>query len=318
MAATCLKAATAIDTAEVNGGNGSEQFTLTANGSRVRFDRISPAPFFLDIGTTENFVLNMNGGDDVFTAGNGLASLISLTVDGGDGNDTITGGDGNDTLFGGNGNDVIIGGRGNDFAAARQRRRHLRLESGRRQRHGRGRDGTDTLQFNGANVAENIDISANGSRARLTRDVGNVAMDLNGVEHINFAALRRRRQHHRRRPHRYRRHAGCDRPRGIPGSGVGDGAADTVTVNGTAGNDNVQVNGAGGSVSVTGLPASVTLTGAEGANDELTIRRARRQRRHQCRRPCGRCHRPHHRRRRRQRHHHRQRRQRHADRRRRQ
>src|SRR4029077_11885371 len=90
------------------------QFTLTANGTRVRFDRVSPGPFSLDIGTTENLVLNMNGGDDTFTAGNGLASLIQLTVDGGAGNDTITGGDGADTLIGGDGNDIIIGGRGND------------------------------------------------------------------------------------------------------------------------------------------------------------------------------------------------------------
>ena len=65
------------DTAEVNGGNGAENFTLTPNGTRVRFDRISPGPFSLDIGTTENFVLNMNGGDDMFTAGNGLATLIN-------------------------------------------------------------------------------------------------------------------------------------------------------------------------------------------------------------------------------------------------
>ena len=57
-----------VDTAEVNGGNGAETFTLTANGSRVRFDRVDPAPFSLDIGTTENIVVNMNGGDDVFTA----------------------------------------------------------------------------------------------------------------------------------------------------------------------------------------------------------------------------------------------------------
>jgi Ca2+-binding RTX toxin-like protein len=84
-----------IDTAEVNGGNGSESFTLTANGTRVRFDRITPAPFSIDIGTTENFVLNMNGGDDTFTASNGLANLINVTVDGGAGNDTITGSDGN-------------------------------------------------------------------------------------------------------------------------------------------------------------------------------------------------------------------------------
>src|SRR5215467_4303226 len=72
-----------VDTAEVNGGNGSETFTITANGTRVRFDRISPAPFTLDIGTTENLVLNANGGDDVITAGNGLANLIKLTIDGG-------------------------------------------------------------------------------------------------------------------------------------------------------------------------------------------------------------------------------------------
>ena len=44
------------DTVEVNGGNGAETFTITANGTRVRFDRVNPAPFSLDIGTTENLV----------------------------------------------------------------------------------------------------------------------------------------------------------------------------------------------------------------------------------------------------------------------
>src|SRR5262249_25716154 len=89
------------DTTGGRSGNASETFTIVANGSRVRFDRVSPAPFSLDIGTTENLVLNANGGDDVVTAGNGLAGLIKLTIDGGAGNDTITGGDGNDTLIGG-------------------------------------------------------------------------------------------------------------------------------------------------------------------------------------------------------------------------
>src|SRR3954470_9156846 len=72
-----------LDTVEVNGGNGAEVFSVTANGTRVRFDRISPAPFFLDIGTSESLVTNANGGDDIVTAGNGLATLIALTVDGG-------------------------------------------------------------------------------------------------------------------------------------------------------------------------------------------------------------------------------------------
>ncbi len=72
------------DTAQVNGGNGAETFTITANGTRVLFARTDPAPFTLDIGTTENLVLHANGGDDVITAGNGLAGLIQLTLDGGD------------------------------------------------------------------------------------------------------------------------------------------------------------------------------------------------------------------------------------------
>jgi Ca2+-binding RTX toxin-like protein len=105
------------DIALVNGGNGAETFSITPNGTRVRFDRLDPAPFTLDIGTTESLVLHAGAGDDVITASNGLASLISLTLDGGDGNDTITGGDGADQLIGGAGNDTVIGGRGNDTAS---------------------------------------------------------------------------------------------------------------------------------------------------------------------------------------------------------
>src|SRR5205814_3848870 len=52
-----------------------------------------------------------------------------------------------------------------------------------------GGAGTDTLVFNGANVNERFDISANGSRVRMFRDVGNVTMDLGGMEHIQLATL---------------------------------------------------------------------------------------------------------------------------------
>src|SRR5439155_489697 len=178
-----------IDTAEVNGGNGAETFTITANGSRVRFDRVTPAPFFLDIGTTENLVVNANGGDDVITAGNGLASLIKLTIDGGAGNDTITGGDGADLLLGGDGNDLIKGGRGNDTALLGAGNDTFIWNPGDGNDIVEGQDGTDLLQFNGANISENIVLSANGTRGQFTRDVANITMDINGVERVNFAAL---------------------------------------------------------------------------------------------------------------------------------
>ena len=57
MAATSTRGATGNDTVEVNGGNGAENFTVTPNGSRVRFDRTDPGPFFVDIGTSENLVV---------------------------------------------------------------------------------------------------------------------------------------------------------------------------------------------------------------------------------------------------------------------
>ena len=261
-----------IDTAEVNGGNGAENFTISANGTRVRFDRTNPAPFSLDIGTTENFVLNMNDGDDVFTAGNGLANLIQLTVDGGAGNDTITGGNGNDTLLGGDGNDTIIGGRGSDTARLGSGDDTFVWNPGDGSDVVDGQGGFDTLQFNGANVNEKIDISANGSRASLTRDVGNVTMDLGTMERIQIAAL-----------------GGADNfvindlsatdvqqvaidLSGTPGSGVGDGAADSITVNGTSASNQIMVAGSGGTVSVTGLSAQVTIAGAEGANNSLFVK----------------------------------------------
>src|ERR1043165_2878150 len=257
-----------IDTAEVNGGNGSEHFTLTANGSRVRFDRADPAPFTLDIGTTEKIVVNMNGGDDTFSATGDLASLISVTVDGGAGNDTILGSNGNDTLLGGDGNDFIDGNQGSDTALLGAGDDVFNWDPGDGSDTVDGGAGNDTLVFNGANIAEKMDISANGSHVRLTRDVANITMDLNAIETISINAK-----------------GGADNITvndltgtgvkqvniDLGGNGVGDTAADTVTVKGTNAVDAIQIAGYGTSVSVTGLPATVAMTNAEGANDSLVV-----------------------------------------------
>jgi Ca2+-binding RTX toxin-like protein len=260
-----------IDTVEVNGGNGAETFTVAPNGTRVRFDRVTPAPFSLDIGTTENLVVNMNGGDDTFVGSNGLAGLIALTVNGGAGNDTITGGDGNDVLIGGDGNDLINGGRGNDTALMGAGDDTFVWNPGDGSDTVEGQGGKDTMLFNGSNVSEQIDVSANGQRIRFFRNVGNVTMDLNGVEGINFNAL-----------------GGADTITvndltgtgvtalnldlaGVPGSGTGDGQADTVIVNGTNGADSVNVIGSGATFVVSGLPTFVAVKGSEGSNDSLVL-----------------------------------------------
>ena len=172
----------------MNGGNGAETYTITANGTRVRLDCVSPAPFTLDIGTTESLVLHAGGGDDVITAGNGLSSLISLTLDGGAGNDTITGGDGADQLIGGAGNDVVVGGRGNDTASLGDGNDTFVWNPGDGSDTVFGGAGSDTLDFNGANVAEKINISANGGGFTFTRDVGNITISVSQVETIEFTA----------------------------------------------------------------------------------------------------------------------------------
>jgi Ca2+-binding RTX toxin-like protein len=57
----------------------------------------------------------------------------------------------------------------------------------------------------------------------------------------------------------------------FPGSGVGDAAADTITVQGTSGDDTALVVGDAAGASLLGLAAQINVTGAEAANDRLRI-----------------------------------------------
>src|SRR3954471_17831475 len=45
------------------------------------------------------------------------------------------------------------------------------------------------MVFTGSDAPENINSSANGNRVRFTRDIGGVALDLAGLETIDFQAL---------------------------------------------------------------------------------------------------------------------------------
>jgi Ca2+-binding RTX toxin-like protein len=127
------------------------------------------------------------------------------------------------------------------------------------------------MLFNGANVDEQITLSADGERVTFFRNIANVTMDLNEVESIDFNAR-----------------GGADKVtvndlsgtdvteinlnlESTPGSGVGDGQPDNVIVFGTNGDDIALVFGDASGTSVLGLAAQVNITGAESANDRLTI-----------------------------------------------
>jgi len=266
------------DAVVVNGGGVGETFTAAANGSRVRFDRLAPLPFSLDIGTSERLVVNANGGDDSFAASGDLAPLIALTVDGGSGNDRISGGNGNDTLRGGVGDDEVDGNQGRDSAFLGDGSDTFVWDAG---------DGSDTVEggtngafngaadrlvFNGADGDETIDLAANGSRSRLVRDVGHVTMDLNGIEQVEANTL-----------------GGADTVtvNDLSGTDVtevglslagslnpkaGDGADDHVIVNATDGPDTVDLTGTqSDGVTVSGLQALVHVFGTDGPSDALTF-----------------------------------------------
>src|SRR5687768_1930902 len=257
------------DTVEVNGGGGAEVFTTTANGTRVRFDRLDPAPFSIDVGTSEHLVVNMNGGNDRFSATGNLAALIAITVDGGIGDDTILGSNGIDLLLGGDGNDFVDGQQGNDLALMGAGDDVFQWDPGDGNDTIEGQDGADRMLFFGSNASENITVSANGGRVILFRDVASVTMDLDDMEAIEYRAL-----------------GGADNivVGDLSGTDVtridldlrgpnggGDGAADTVTVNGTNGADVFGAAGDAGGVNVFGLHTAVNIFFPEQANDRLTL-----------------------------------------------
>jgi len=259
------------DTVDVNGGNGAEVFTTTANGARVRFDRLDPAPFSVDIGTSEKLVLNANGGNDSSSATGNLAALIAITVDGGAGQDTILGSNGADLLLGGDGDDFVDGQQGNDVAFLGAGADVFQWDPGDGSDTVEGQDGTDRMLFNGSAGSEIFQASANGGRLLFTRNLANIVMDVDDVEVVDLKTLGNT------DALTVNDLSGTDVAEintdlaGTIGGTAGDGQADTIVVNGTNGDDVIDVVGAGTSASVLGLAARVNITNSEGANDALVV-----------------------------------------------
>jgi Ca2+-binding RTX toxin-like protein len=256
------------DTVEVNGGGGAEQFAATANGVRVRFDRLDPAPFAIDIGTSETLVLNANGGDDSFSATGNLAALIQITVDGGPGNDTLLGTNGVDLLLGGAGDDFVDGQQGNDVAFLGAGNDTFQWDPGDGSDVLEGQDGTDVMLFNGSGGNEILTASANGGRVLFTRNLGNIVMDIDDIEAVDVNAL-----------------GGADIVvvtdlngtdltevnTDLAAGGAGDAQPDTVLVHATNGDDVTVVFGDASGVGASGLAAQVNIFGAEASNDRLAV-----------------------------------------------
>jgi hypothetical protein len=142
--------------------------TIDRQPSRLNFSSI-----VIDTGPgDDSVVIGDDGG--FFTDGE------TTVVRGGIGSDVLLGGHGPETFVGGQGADSILGGPGDDFAI---------WNPGDGSDSFFGQDGFDTLKLNGSNASEKIVIGPNGPAVHLSRDVGLVEIEGEGVELFNIATI---------------------------------------------------------------------------------------------------------------------------------
>jgi hypothetical protein len=261
------------DSVIVNGTNGADVIPVIGRFINTNLgvvaidggsDVVGGLPYALVINNTEGasdtLTVNALGGNDTVDTSDMSATNTSqpirLIVNGGAGNDAIVGGPAFETFVWnpGDGSDTVEGG-----------------------------NGEDTMIVNGSDLAEKFDLSASGSRVRVTRDIDGGTMDLNGVEDVTVNAL-----------------GGADtitvndltgtgvefinlNLAGAVGGTVGDGFADSVIFNGSNGADAIPLRG--GSVDNSGntgvvtvgpgtsrlLPYFLTIRATERATDTLTV-----------------------------------------------
>jgi Ca2+-binding RTX toxin-like protein len=254
----------AADVITANGSTNSDHIVITSSTNEVSVTGIGTTLKIVNAEVDrDTLVVNGGLGEDTIDASLLDAGTMDITLNGGDGNDVLIGGDGDDLLVGARGVDSMFGGPGNDVFQWNPGDANDVLE---------GEEGADTMLFNGANIAEEIDISANGPRVRFTRNVAGITMDSHEVEVIQFNAL-----------------TGDDliTVNDLTGTGVtevnlnlaapatsgtADNAEDSVIINGTANADSVIVTPITTGVSVQGLAAKVNITAVDAVMDKLFIR----------------------------------------------
>jgi Ca2+-binding RTX toxin-like protein len=255
----------------VNGTNGNDAINVSGDASGVAVTGLAAQVAIQHQEPSDELAVNGLDGNDSLDAAQLAAQAIALTLDGGAGDDTIAGAKGIETSRGGDGNDSIDGNGGNDLASLGAGDDAFVWDPGDGSDTVEGQDGTDTMLFNGANGGEQVDLSANGNRLRFFRTQGNITMDTAGVETVDFNALGG--------PDTVTVNnlAGTDvkavnaNLAAALGGNTGDRQTDQVIVNGTNGNDAVELADRGNAVAVTGLAPTVNLTNVDPASDALTI-----------------------------------------------
>jgi len=256
-----VRATNREDTAAVSGTR--DGAVLTGLSASVRIQHTDP---------DDSLMVLAERGDDRVDASALPARALRLILDGGDGADDLFGGAGDDQLSSGAGNDFVDPNGGRDLALLGDNADVLHWDPGDGSDAAEGLAGNDTLEFVGSDASERFRAEDNGPRLRFTRNVADVVMDLGGFETVAANVL-----------------GGADRLTvedlagtevtsvvanlsGRLGGAAGDAADDTVVVEGSSEPDNIGLNGANGTVNVTGLFTAIQLSRAESSRDGLQVR----------------------------------------------
>jgi Ca2+-binding RTX toxin-like protein len=266
-------------TLNVNGGDRPNAVTLRlkeGDSTRIQVDAGDNGSADFTFARRDVHAISVrmgNGRDSVLIddANGAVTDAIPTTIAGGNGDDTLLGGQGIETFSGGNGHDFVDGGRGNDHADLGRGDDTFQWDPGEGSDAIEGESGRDTMLFNGAPGDETVTMTANGPRLIFLRQPGNVTMNTRGVEVVDFNALGGKDNI------TVNDLSGTDVTQtnldlaGELGGNAPDGAADSVTVNGTDGADHVNVLGNGSGADVSGLATAVSVKHADSNDPKDTL-----------------------------------------------
>jgi Ca2+-binding RTX toxin-like protein len=271
-------------TLRVDGGDRPNSVALrlkAGDQTRIQVDAgdNGSADFSFARGNVGAINIRMGNGRDlvrVDEANGAFTDTIPTTIAGGNGDDTLNGGAGVEAFSGGNGDDFVDGGRGNDRADLGRGDDTFQWDPGEGSDSIEGESGSDRMLFNGAQGpgAETVTMTADGGRLIFFRQPGNVTMNTDDVEIVDFNALGG--------PDSITVNdlSGTDVTQtnldlaGALGGNPPDGALDSVVVNGTDGVDVINVAGNGSGADVTGLATAVSIKHADPTDSLLVDTRA--------------------------------------------
>jgi Ca2+-binding RTX toxin-like protein len=265
-------------TLRVDGGDRPNSVALrlkAGDPTRIQVDAgdNGSADFSFVRADVDSISIRMGNGRDsvrIDDANGAFTDAIPTSIAGGNGGDTLNGGLGVETFSGGNGDDFVDGGRGNDRADLGHGDDTFQWDPGEGSDSIEGQSGSDTMLFNGAAGGETVTMTANGGRLIFFRQPGAVTMNTDGVEIVDFNALGGQDSI------TVNDLSGTDVTQtnldlaAVLGGSAPDGVVDSVIVNGTAGDDHINVAGNGSGADVTGLATAVSVKHAD-PSDSLSV-----------------------------------------------